>query len=502
MFRNRLATDLNPESIFILEGAGAPVSQNLAGLNQRSLYFSLTKQLRWGGGLPTESMDQSAAIAAPLVGTVEGVVRARTLSGAALAAGIPITLDGHHTVMTGFDGHYLFSGVPEGAHEVSLSTAELPAEFDPGEPTKAVVSIQPRRAARADFEVLPLSTIEGTVTGPQGSNLDGFVIRLRPGKRYTLTRSEGRFSFYNVREGDFQLVIDTATLPPNAKLLSGPSIPVSVRAGTAVPSVAFSIDTTSSPPKAIRSVLQKEYATPIHSEIEPLPDTEKPVRGASDGIAKPVVPVSHKLSDPTASEPAAVSHKLINHWASVPAAVPHKTSDPPPPVPEPVSQRVSDPAAPVPAPLSHKVINPRASAPAAASESHPYFAVAAGMFRNPEYARSMRTAMGEKFGAVRIVPLNSGGELWCVLVGNAVSQAEAQALASKVRQSNTSLRSAYVVRIDSLSPAAFTKVAPRTSAPASRPFFYDPAAPVVNDRCGVSVRHHTRSCTAVSRGPS
>jgi hypothetical protein len=254
-FRNRLATELNPENIFVLEGAGAPVSQNLAALDQWSLYFSLTRQLRWGGGLPGESMDQFVAEAVPLVGSVEGVVRSRTLSGAAMAAGIPITLDGSRTVTTGADGRYFFSAVPEGQHEVSLSATELPADFDPGDPAKCRLTVQARRDARADFEVLPLSTIEGAVTGPEGA-LDGILIRLLPGDRYTLTTPEGHFAFYNVREGDFNLAIDANSLPENGKLLSEPSVPVAVRAGDSIPSATFSIGIVSSP-KAIRRVLEK-----------------------------------------------------------------------------------------------------------------------------------------------------------------------------------------------------------------------------------------------------
>ena len=88
--------------------------------------------------------------------------------------------------------------------------------------------VQPRRSVRADFEVLPLSTIEGTVTGPEGAARDGIVIHMLPGPAYTLTTSDGHFAFYNVREGDFNLVIDPATLPEDAKLLSDPSLPVVV----------------------------------------------------------------------------------------------------------------------------------------------------------------------------------------------------------------------------------------------------------------------------------
>jgi len=37
--RNRVATDLNPENVFVLEGSSGAVSQNLATLNQWSTYF-------------------------------------------------------------------------------------------------------------------------------------------------------------------------------------------------------------------------------------------------------------------------------------------------------------------------------------------------------------------------------------------------------------------------------------------------------------------------------
>ena len=71
VFRNRLNMDLNPESIFVLEGGGLPIGSNLAEFNQWSFFFRLTKQIRWGGGLPVEAADRIFARAAPLVGAVD-----------------------------------------------------------------------------------------------------------------------------------------------------------------------------------------------------------------------------------------------------------------------------------------------------------------------------------------------------------------------------------------------------------------------------------------------
>ena len=96
------------------------------------------------------------------------------------------------------------------------------------------------------------------MTGPEGVALDGLVIRLLPGERYTLTTSDGRFAFYNVREGDFNIAIDAGALPENGKLLSEPSVPVGVRAGGSIPSTTFSVGIVSSQ-KPIRKVLDKNY---------------------------------------------------------------------------------------------------------------------------------------------------------------------------------------------------------------------------------------------------
>ena len=133
-FRNSLIMELNPESVFVLQGS-APERLPKPGVAQPvSLYFSVTKQFRWRRN-PAEGIDRFAAEAAPLVGTVEGLVRIRTLSGAALAAGIPITLDRRRIVTSGSDGRYFFSEVPEGQHEVALSLPNFRPISTPANPT-------------------------------------------------------------------------------------------------------------------------------------------------------------------------------------------------------------------------------------------------------------------------------------------------------------------------------------------------------------------------------
>ena len=254
-FRNRLNMDLNPESAFVLAAGGAPIGRNLMDLNQWSLYFRLTRQIRWGGGLPQENLNQFTARNVPLTGVIEGYVRVLAGSTRLPAAGIPVMLDGYRTVSTGDDGRFRFEETPEGTHEVALSSRELPADYDPGALRNARVVVQPRRTARAELEVLPLLPLEGKIRGPEGVPLDGIIVRLLPGERYTNASADGVFVFYNLREGDYEVAIDPKSLPEGGELLSPRSVPAAVRTGAPVAPVHFSIGVNPQQ-KPIRKVLE------------------------------------------------------------------------------------------------------------------------------------------------------------------------------------------------------------------------------------------------------
>lgn len=85
---------------------------------------------------------------------------------------------------------------------------------------------------------------------------------------------------------------------------------------------------------------------------------------------------------------------------------------------------------------------------ASANLPQAFFAVRVGTFRNPDNARRTRDLMQEKFGASGAVTMRQMGEFWCVLIGNAGTQAEAETLAAEVRKSGEAYRSAYVVHFD------------------------------------------------------
>jgi hypothetical protein len=115
--------------------------------------------------------------------------------------------------------------------------------------------VQPRHTARADLEVLPLMAVAGKVNGPEGAPLEGIVIRMLSGGRYTATGMDGSFTFYNVREGDFTVAIDAHTLPDGGAPISPASVSFSMRDGTPPPPVEFNF-TIHSTQKPVRKVLE------------------------------------------------------------------------------------------------------------------------------------------------------------------------------------------------------------------------------------------------------
>lgn len=262
IFRNQLNMTLNQENVFLLQSSGAldgisPGATSLDNFSQWSFFFRLSKQVRWGGGLPSENPAQLAVGGAiRLTGSVEGIVHLKTMAGLANAASVAVSLDNGRTTVSGPDGHYVFNDVPEGVHAVTLALDQLPADFDPGDARGSRVAVQPHRAARADFEVLPLGAIAGRVNGPEKTPLDNIVVRLLPGSRYTMTAADGTFRFYNVREGDYQVAIDAGSLPESTEMQSPSTVASTLRSGANTPSVEFRI-VLKNTQKPIRKVLGK-----------------------------------------------------------------------------------------------------------------------------------------------------------------------------------------------------------------------------------------------------
>jgi len=255
-YRNNLVTALNPESIFVLQGQGVFIPGTLAALNQWSTYFRVSRRFHWGKGGALADLARYSLGQAPLKGTVEGFVMERLTSGDRPADGVPVVLDQDRTASTDAEGRFRFAGVAEGSHKVELALQELPAEFDPGKNTGNTILVYPSKLSRADFDVIRLASLQGKVSGPEGVAVDGIVIRMSPGDRYTTPDSDGNFYFYNVREGTYTLAVDEKSLPEFASMKQPDKFVVAVHPDGQPAAVSFGFQ-IHKPEKPIRKVLQK-----------------------------------------------------------------------------------------------------------------------------------------------------------------------------------------------------------------------------------------------------
>lgn len=236
-YRNRLIQDLNPENIFLLEGRGFGLSSALSRFEQWSLFFRVSREVYWGGAVPAAA-GQVATQQVPLTGAVEGIVHERSLAAQRPAPGIPVMLDGVRSTTSDAEGRFRFAEVNEGVHRIALNLREMPADFDPGSAASLDVAVRARRTTRADLEVLPLTVVQGRIAGPANA-VQGILVRLLPTARYTTTDAEGHFAFYNLREGDYEVTVDAATLPPDAVLSSPARFPLAARVGADMPELRF-----------------------------------------------------------------------------------------------------------------------------------------------------------------------------------------------------------------------------------------------------------------------
>jgi rare lipoprotein A len=76
------------------------------------------------------------------------------------------------------------------------------------------------------------------------------------------------------------------------------------------------------------------------------------------------------------------------------------------------------------------------------------FAVQVGLFRDRSNAERLRQQMESRYGAARVILRQGDQQRWSVLVGSQVSENQARALATRIRQESGEKSAAFVVRVD------------------------------------------------------
>jgi hypothetical protein len=240
-FRNNLTTDLNPASIFVLEGRGVDIPMVLSSLNQWSIFFRISKQIRWGAATPAETMEQYTARQIPLVGSIEGMVSQNLMAGTRAAKGVPIRLDGYRLAYSDASGYFQFNDVAEGVHQVGPALDELPADVELDGLASADVGVAPRLRSRVDFAVAPLLSVSGRIAAPKGVDLQNVIVRAHPSGRYTTPDLDGNFSLSNLREGTYEVAIDRDSLPQDVVITSAPKLMINLQVDAEPASADFQL---------------------------------------------------------------------------------------------------------------------------------------------------------------------------------------------------------------------------------------------------------------------
>lgn len=190
-------------------GVGLPRSE----LAANAITFSVGNRIGWSDLEHARSL--VAAMASPSsFAAIDGVV---TLDGKGLA-NVPVLLDGERRTTTGQSGRYRLSRIPVGVVNVSIDPNALEQGYVVlGSPSKAVL-LTGGSLGRADFAIAHVVSFAGAVVmcrGAETAPQEGVRLALlgHDVVRTSLTSSLGAFEFDQVPPGQYDLVIDPATVP-------------------------------------------------------------------------------------------------------------------------------------------------------------------------------------------------------------------------------------------------------------------------------------------------
>ncbi len=297
-FRNHLHSELNPESLFVLGNRGIAPGSLLSQSNDWSVFLRVVREFEWGEPMRLDSQGRPAE-EAPLTGTLAGYVRLRTLAGESGAPDVWVRTDSGVAIQTDAQGHFTAPNVPLGTRTVALDLDRLPADLNPSGPSEVPVQVNSGRFERIELEVTPLQSVEGIVQGPDGQPAGpGIVLRLQPGGLYTSTDLLGRFGFYNLPEGDYEVRLAVETLSEPGSVVPVATVLAAVRYGIPAEPVVFQYAVVQPPPKPTRKVVVGVQQV-VPGSRQPVEATRKgrgTVRTTAQGVSK--------IPKPAASLPA------------------------------------------------------------------------------------------------------------------------------------------------------------------------------------------------------
>jgi len=152
-------------------------------------------------------------------------------------AGVPVRVDGGESVVTGSDGRYRISGLPDGRYAVSLDRSRLPADLRLASASPVQVTL-PAERGDVVFAFAGSGAIHGVVFNDllQSGRFSGTepgvaanVMIEGPQTRRALSVA-GAFSVTGLAPGRYHLTLDALSLPP-AYAVRRPSVEVEIGTG-------------------------------------------------------------------------------------------------------------------------------------------------------------------------------------------------------------------------------------------------------------------------------
>jgi hypothetical protein len=311
-FRNHLNSVLNPESLFVLGSQGIIPDSILGRSDDWSLFLRLSRQFSWGepGRLGGPGLNRPEA---PLTGTLAGFVKLHTLAGDLGAGDVWLVADTGQAVKTDANGYFQMPEVVQGPRVVRIDLDRLPADLNPPEKQEWTVDVHSGQLSRIDLAVTPLEALEGDVTGADGEPAaEGIALELLPTGAYTSTDSDGRFGFYNLPEGDYEIRVLDSTLPENAKLVSPSPVRAQVRYGKTPAPVEFQYAIVLPGPKPAKKVLTERQQRVVPS-ARPSP---KPKQSAGQARRRVIVRTTAENTMPVSATAARNSLSVESSSAS------------------------------------------------------------------------------------------------------------------------------------------------------------------------------------------
>ncbi|MBN1939231.1 MAG: hypothetical protein JW843_06575, partial [Candidatus Aminicenantes bacterium] len=245
-------------------------------LNERSnrssnyqLNLRLDKRFSWGEA-PRILGRRGLGGEAVGLGTVDGFVFEDTNRDGILGpdekgiTGIGLRLEDGSRTVSGADGGYRFENVAEGPHQVRIEENRIPAVYYLLSPARADVLVQPRQVTQVSFLLISGANYSGRFLNDTNRNgkadeedkgLADVLVILTPVIKSgpdakpalpdaglilnTYSDTEGNFRFVNIPPGEYELSVDTETLPTGFTVTAGLPAKIKLEPGQTSTGVVF-----------------------------------------------------------------------------------------------------------------------------------------------------------------------------------------------------------------------------------------------------------------------